>query len=60
MDNIYESKILIMTITQELQIVLKHINPSTLTEAIALADLVDRGGFSDSNVKSLFELNKKY
>ena len=49
-----------MTITEEFQIVLKHINPSTLTEAIALADLVDRGGFSDSNVKSLFELNKKY
>ena len=47
-----------MTITKEFQLVLKHINPSTLTEAIALADQVDRGGFSDSDVKSLFELNK--
>jgi hypothetical protein len=46
-----------MTITQELQIVLKHMNPSTLSEAIALADKVARGYFSDLDVKSLWTLN---
>ena len=47
-----------MTLTQEFQIVLKHINPQTLSEAIALSEQVAKGYFSDSNVKSLFDLNK--
>jgi len=50
----------IMTLTQEFQIVLKHMNPQTLPEAIVLADKVARGYFSDSDVKSLFNLNNKY
>ena len=49
-----------MTITEELQIVLKHMSPSTLEEAIDLADRVARGYFLDSDVKSLFELSKKF
>jgi len=42
---------------KELQIVLKHMNPSTLSEAIATADKVARGYFSDLDVKSLWTLN---
>ena len=48
-----------MTITEEFQIILKYMNPSTLTEAIVLADKVATGYFSDSDVKSLFNLNKE-
>tara|TARA_R110002153_G_scaffold78736_1_gene201334 strand:- start:616 stop:765 length:150 start_codon:yes stop_codon:yes gene_type:complete len=48
-----------MALTQEFQIVLKHMNPQTLSEAIALADKVARGYFSDLDVKSLFNLNKQ-
>ena len=48
-----------MTLTQEFQIVLKHTNPSTLSEAISLADQVARNYFSYSDVKSLFNLNKE-
>ena len=47
-----------MTLTQEFQIVLKHTNPATLSEAIALGEQVARDYFSFSDVKSLFNLNK--
>ena len=44
-----------MTLTDELIIMLKHINPKTLTEAIIVADIVAKDYFRESEVRSLFD-----
>lgn len=48
-----------MTVTEELIIVFKHVNPKTLTEAIVLADMVAKDYFMESEVRDFFNnINK--